>query len=289
MKYPLLNILVTVIVFFGVVVEPHAQEVWQDPVTGMEFVWVPPGCGYVAIDDWRYEKPPLNRVCLKKGFWIGKYEVTQKEWVTIMGSNPSDHRGQRLPVDSVVWLEANEFAEKLSEKSSYSFRLPTQIEWEYAARAGTKTTRFWGDDDENACRYANVRDQTNKEVRGWDGAYFLCDDGYAFSSPVGSFSPNQFGLHDMIGNVGEWCLDSCNGDPARSVWDFIHGHEEVLCTVRGGGWGHYPSGVNAHKHASWNYYDKYDFMGFRLVRVEGSRKPAYGNSDYPAWPWPPKD
>lgn len=211
-----------------------AHKTWREPITDMEFVWVPAGDGFIGVNPERYVVPPLQKVTLEKGFWMGKYEVTQKEWYTLMDTNPSEHKGNRLPVDNVIWLEAQEFIEKMNAKSPYTFRLPTQIEWEFAARGGTATTRYWGDSEEKACEYANVRDESNKKEQGWDGDYFDCNDGYPFSAPVGSFKPNQFGLHDMIGNVAEWCIDSCDGNPNRSFWNFFFPKEKVQCFIRGG-------------------------------------------------------
>lgn len=136
---------------------------------------------------------PLHQVKLNKSFYIGRTEVTQKQWMAVMGNNPSQNKqcGEDCPVDSISWNEVQQFIKKLNEKdnSYFTFRLPTEAEWEFAARATTSTRYFWGDDDtEKAYRmYANADNKA--------------------PTRVGSFLPNGFGLYDMSGNVWEFVED----------------------------------------------------------------------------------
>lgn len=107
---------------------------------------------------------------------------------------------------NVSWYDATNFAKWLSKETGQKFRLPTEAEWEYTARAGTKTSRFWGNNPDEACQYANVADLTVKK-RWATWIVHNCEDNYLVAAPVGSFNPNGFGIYDMLGNVWEWVQD----------------------------------------------------------------------------------
>ena len=134
-------------------------------------------------------------------FAIGKYEVTQAEWQAIMGDVPSFNRGATLPVETVSWDDAQAYLRKLNTKTGKAYRLPTEAEWEYAARGGTTTVYSFGDDPADLGRHAWYSDNSGKKAH-----------------PVGEKRPNPFGLHDMHGNVWEWIQDcyqpSYNDAPA---------------------------------------------------------------------------
>ncbi|TAN41083.1 MAG: formylglycine-generating enzyme family protein [Nitrospirae bacterium] len=148
-------------------------------------------------------------------------------------SNRNDH-----PVSCISWNDAKAFTKWLSSKTGKGYRLPTEAEWEYAARAGTQTRNYWGNSKDDACRYANVRDLTSFEGgRTWKEAHD-CKDGYAFVAPVGQFRPNDFGLYDMMGNVWEWCEDWFNKDyysnsPKWNPTGPTSGEKRI---ARGGSW-----------------------------------------------------
>jgi len=219
-------------------------QTWCEPVTGIEFVWVEGGCFKMGNHSFTPKELewelPVHEVCLD-GFWMSRYEVTNAQYrrfrpehdsgfvsiykpvqvitqgnISKYNHNPSSEHlslnENNQPVTKVSWLVAKRFTQWLTRQNNgqYNFRLPTEAEWEYACRAGTKTKRYWGDNLDEACQYANVRDKTNKKLhinsRSYHGT-FDCDDGYPVTSPVGSFKPNAFGLYDMMGNVAEWCED----------------------------------------------------------------------------------
>jgi formylglycine-generating enzyme required for sulfatase activity len=178
---------------------------------GIELVWCPPGTFRMGEGDEAY------RVTLTKGFWLGKYPVTQREWTTIMGSNPSHFKnvGDRAPVENVSWHDAQEFLKKLGD----AFRFPTEAEWEYACRAGSSTAYCFGDDKAQLGDYAWYNENSDRTTH-----------------PVGQRKPNPWGIHDVHGNVWEWCQDGYGDYPAGSVTDPTEPPQAVLRVFRGGGW-----------------------------------------------------
>lgn len=143
------------------------------------------------------------------------------------------------PASCVSWLDAHAYVEWLARKTGRPYRLPSEAEWEYAARAGSTTLRPWGDLAELGCEYANTYDLTSRDARplGWAAA--ACHDGQADVAPVGTFKPNAFGLVDMIGNVAEWTEDCATasyvGRPKDArAWVWTGGCKRRV--VRGGGW-----------------------------------------------------
>ena len=158
------------------------------------------------------------------------------------------------------------YTQWLSEQTGQSYRLPTEAEWEYAARAGTTTARYWGDNPDQACQYANVADQTVGPEGGSWSVKHECNDGYWYPAPVGRFQANDFRLNDMLGNVWEW---TC------SAYDKDYSGAEKICTdnstggplvVRGGDWLLQPAWVRSAKR-TWNYPTYRSlYQGFRLAR-----------------------
>ena len=172
------------------------------------------------------------------------------------------------PVLCVSWNDARAYAQWLSRKTGTRYRLPTEAEWEYAARAGGAGARHWGDDPVQACRFANVADQSRFQSWGF-GQKHECTDGHYFTAPAGGYAPNRFGLYDMIGNVWEWTEDCWNasyaGAPAdASAWTSGDCTQRVL---RGGSWSTAPRFARSstrHKNPS-DYRD--NLTGFRLART----------------------
>lgn len=190
---------------------------------GMRLVLVPGGRFTMGGDS--SDQLPRHEVVVAP-FYIAAHEVTQAQWQAVMGYNPSQFPDARRPVDQVTWLEAQSFLEKLNLiEGTNKYRLPSEAEWEYAARAGTGSRFFFGDDPGDLRSYA------------WFGA-----ESNAGTRPVGSLAPNPWGLHDIYGNVWEW-VQECwhpdyNGAPADSrVWG---GGDCSQRTVRGGAWNNRP-------------------------------------------------
>ena len=148
---------------------------------------------------------PQHQVTFRKPFAVGIHEVTFAEWDACVadrgcnGYRPDDEGEGRetRPVFNVNFDDAQAYVSWLSQRTGQRYRLLSEAEWEYVARAGTTTTWHWGDREADMCRYANGRDP-------------VCDDGYHYSAPVGSFLPNNWGLHDVAGNVSEWTADCAN-------------------------------------------------------------------------------
>ncbi|MFA6186787.1 MAG: formylglycine-generating enzyme family protein [Phycisphaerae bacterium] len=170
-----------------------------------------------------------HHIKLTKSFYIGKFEVTQLQYRVIMEQNPSKFGGDKLPVDNVNWYEAARFLKKLSDKTGMKFRLPTEAEWEYACRAGTKTAFNTGTTIDSD--FANY-DARDPYADGIIGTYLdrTCE--------VGKYKPNAFGLYDMHGNVWEWCSDIYDEDyykvtPLTDPKGPAEGKPKV---IRGGAW-----------------------------------------------------
>jgi len=159
------------------------------------------------------DESPRHRVEITKPFYLGVYEVTQEQYERVMGDNPSYFKGSNRPVEQVSWNESVAFCEELSRMTGETYRLPSEAEWEYAARGGVDGKKYvWGDQRTpivNGLKQANVADESVKRKHSdWPWPIFTdYDDGYLETAPVGSFAPNGYGLHDMAGNVWEWCSD----------------------------------------------------------------------------------
>jgi formylglycine-generating enzyme required for sulfatase activity len=170
----------------------------------------------------------------------------------------------------VAWQDASDYAAWLSRKTGQDYQLPSDSEWEYAARAGTTSVYFWGDDRELGCAYANGCDQSMKRVFPPDfpAIYSACDDGAVFTTPARHYKPNGFGLFDMTGNVWEWVLD-CNEATYESLPSNGLPRTAERCPqrdVRGGSWDDDPEDLrNASRHHTAAGNRQLD-LGFRLTR-----------------------
>ncbi len=183
-------------------------------------------------------------------------------------NSPGFSQQNNQPVVCVSWNDSRRYIDWLTKQSGKKYRFATEAEWEYAARGGTETIRFWGDDPDQACKYANVADQTK-----WpDGSVFSvkseCNDGYFYPAPVGRYRPNPFGLYDMLGNVWEWTNDrfdsSYYSQSPRSnpQGPLTAGSNRV---IRGGGWSSNPTLVRAALRGWGGAANRNDDLGFRLV------------------------
>ncbi|MEE8395686.1 MAG: SUMF1/EgtB/PvdO family nonheme iron enzyme [bacterium] len=207
---------------------------FSDPVTGMEFAWVPSGSFEMGCGPWNKrecdsDEKPVRTVRLG-GFWIGKTEVTQGQWKKVMGENPSNGPdGDSRPVDSVSWRDAQAFISKLNKRSSVKYRLPREAEWEYACRAGGKEIKYgWGAQSPTG-RKGAPNGARFKDPRNAGGAGI---------APVGTFGKNGLGLRDMSGNLWEWVQDVYDkGAYSKAGMDNpVYERSGRYRVIRGGGW-----------------------------------------------------
>jgi formylglycine-generating enzyme required for sulfatase activity len=172
------------------------------------------------------------------------------------------------PVLCVSWNDARAYAQWLSKKTAKRYRLPSEAEWEYAARAGASAARHWGEDPVQACRYANVADQSRFQTWGF-GQKHECTDGHYFTAPAGGYLPNRFGLHDMLGNVWEWTEDCWNASYAGAPSDgsaWLAGDcAQRVC--RGGSWSTVPRFARSATRNKNTADHRDNLTGFRLART----------------------
>jgi len=149
---------------------------------------------------------PQHKVTISHPFYMSVYEVTQEQYQQIMGTNPSQFKGEHYPVTNVYWADCSKFCTRLSQQTGLLIaHMPTEAQWEYACRAGTTTRYSFGDNDADFYKYGNYADKSNSQGLGWQDRDH--NDGYDRAAPVGSYLPNAWGLYDMHGNVWEWVAD----------------------------------------------------------------------------------
>jgi formylglycine-generating enzyme required for sulfatase activity len=183
--------------------------------------------------------------------------------------SPGYEQTDEHPVVCVSWEDAQAYVSWLSGTSGKDYRLPSESEWEYSARAGTRTVRHWGDGQGEACRYANAADQAGKRKFNWDPPLFACDDGYAETAPAGSFQSNGFGLKDMLGNVNEWTQDCYEASYGGAPTDgsAVTGSGCARRAVRGGSWDGEPAYVRSAFRGMSPPAIRYSAVGFRVART----------------------
>ncbi len=213
---------------------------------------------------------PARRIQIDKPFAMGRYEITRDQyasfveatgradgdacitwngatgrWENVVGASwrrPGFAQTGDHPVGCLDLADAQAYVTWLSERTGERYRIPTEAEWEYVARAGTTTMQTWGEGFSDVCRYANASDLSRAEAHGGladePTRFFSCRDGFVYTAPVGSFPPNPFGLYDVIGNIWEWVQDcyfaTYEGAPSDSSAWLVDGCERRV--VRGGGW-----------------------------------------------------
>ena len=237
------------------------------PTPGPRFVWLPAGqftMGSPATEvDRGSDEGPQTRVTLTRGFYLGRYEVTQGEYLSVIGSNPSYFTGDtNRPVEQVNWTEANNYCAQLTVRertagrlpAGWAYRLPTEAEWEYASRCGS-TNRFSYGDDPGYAQLGN-------------NAWYNSNSAGA-SHTVGGKLPNRWGLYDMSGNVWEWCSDWFGTYPGGNVTDPSGAVSGSYRVIRGGGWGHTADRCRSAERYVSGPSNRYYIFGFRLVLAPG--------------------
>jgi len=215
----------------------------------MEFVKIPPGefiMGCSALDNQCFEnEKPAHRVRITKAFEIGKYEVTQAQWESVMGSNPSYFEGTDQPVEQVSWSDAQQFLEKMNGRhDGYRYRLPTEAEWEYAARGPT----------------------TGAEAGSLDAIAWYDTNSGRQTHPVGQKQPNASGLYDMLGNVWEWVQDWYGNYISAEQVDPTGPSSGTDRVLRGGSWYNRAEYSRVSFRYSYEPSVIYVNFGFRCVR-----------------------
>jgi formylglycine-generating enzyme len=292
--------------------EQHAPlpgAVLQEGPEAPELILIPPGSFVMGVPEAESAREksdddnarPQQEVTIRDGFWLAKYPVTRGEFAAFVADtghgtpggafgwvegkrdwehsdefgwrNPGFEQTDRHPVVCVSHEDAEAYAAWLSRRTGRHYRLPSEAEWEYAARAGTSTARFWGDDRNGARQYANVADRSlakRMKMKANREQFFPWDDGYPFTAPVGSFQPNGFGLYDVLGNAWEWVADHWHDNYVDSPKDgsaWITDRNDSRRVLRGGSWNNRPGGVRAGVRLRGGADFRGSVVGFRLART----------------------
>jgi formylglycine-generating enzyme required for sulfatase activity len=235
---------------------PEVGSPWTVPDLSLEMLWCKPGAfqmGSPEDEEGREDNETLHEVTLTSGYWLGKHPVTQAQWESVMGDNPSRRKGANRPAECVSWDDVTSFCEKLTElereagrlPAGMAYQLPTEAQWEYACRAGTTTAYAFG--DELTAKDANFDDNVNE------------------TTDVGQYPANAWGFHDMHGNVSDWCADWFEEDyPTGNVANPTGpagGSDRVL---RGGSWPMSANFARSALRAGFGPASSYGTLGFRL-------------------------
>ncbi len=243
------------------------------------------------------DENPQKAIRIRYTFAVGKYPVTRREFVAFVEDTgrrlgPCEHwdgssfrveegaywsnafqQTDRHPVVCVNWDDSQAYVQWLTRKTGKRYRLLSEAEWEYAARARTTTAWYWGNSETNQCRYAKGADLSAK-TQGINAPGFVsCDDKYAHTSPVGSFRPNKFGLYDMGGNVGEW-VEDCYQDTYRDAPTDGSAVETCMTkfhnsrVMRGGAWNAIPAWLRSASRDVEVPSLRADSFGFRVARID---------------------
>jgi formylglycine-generating enzyme required for sulfatase activity/serine/threonine protein kinase len=214
---------------------------------------------------------PVHNVTLPR-FAVGRFEVTSAQWRECVAAGAcagkeSASSDASLPVVRVNWNQSRAYAAWLSRSTGRKYRLPTESEWEFAARGGTQTPWFWGEDAKSQCSFANGADASARKQLVADTVFAGCSDGHAALAPVGSFRPNRLGLHDLAGNAWEWMLD-CWRDSYDDAPPGGRPVDSAGCStrvIRGGSWRTSPDSLRSAARWRRAQQDETDSLGFRVV------------------------
>ena len=249
---------------------------------GIKFIYIEPGrfmMGSPESETGREWDEKQHTVILKKGIYISQTEITQGQWTKLMGKNPSSFKdcGSDCPVETVSWYDCQEFINKLNQlEQTDSYRLPTEAEWEYAARAGSNNSFCFGDIQNKNCEYSQALDM----VAWYCGNSGKADQTAIYdlrSHEVATKNPNAWGLYDMHGNVQEWCIDSCEwrkwtGQTGVITKTYKNNMIDPLSKdgenriFRGGSWNSKIERLRSASRSSYKPVAKKNNLGFRLVK-----------------------
>ena len=230
------------------------KQTWREPITGMEFIWVPGGCYQMGNES--SDEAPVHEVCVD-GFWIGKYEVTQDQWYHVMHKKVPKEDGENHPMVHITWGEAKLFLKKMNNDGSGTFRMLTEAEWEYACRSGGKEEKYSGGN--------------NLSAYGWYAKTWF--SGYR---PIGGKKPNGLGIYDMSGNVWEWVEDVYNANAYSQhsrinpiynksiTFNNSHSHR----VIRGGSWQSSASALRCTNRGYGNQNGDDYILGLRIARTK---------------------
>ena len=268
------------IMMFIISCSDDSNSVQADKTVKGNLVLIPAGpfsLGNTGSYEGEYDEKLPVTIIISKPFYISKYEITQQQYKAVMGNNPSEFKGDNLPVEQVSWYDALNFCNALSQSEGLTpcytingtkvtcdfeangYRLPTEAEWEYAAKAGTKTDFYSG----KLTYSGNSPIDPNLDKIAWYSA-----NSSNTTHPVGQKTPNAFGLYDMSGNVWEWCWDRYAEYPSKETKDYQGPEIGTYRVYRGGGWRNlawYCRSTNRDR----NYLDdKNNSLGFRVVKAK---------------------
>lgn len=232
--------------------ETTLPSIWRNSL-GMEFALMRAGTFRMGSTNGDSDEKPVHEVTISQPFYLSKYEVTQGQWEKVTGTNPSRFTGDSTrPVERVSWEDVQQFIEKLNARereTGVTYRLPTEAEWEYAARAGTTMAYSFGDDASQLGAYAWYNENSSQTTH-----------------PVGQKQPNPWGLYDMHGNVWEWVHDWYDTYSAEAVTDPQGPDTGSARVVRGGGWFNDAGGCRSAYRLNAGPGFRYVYLGFRLLR-----------------------
>ncbi|MGI9305450.1 MAG: SUMF1/EgtB/PvdO family nonheme iron enzyme [Gammaproteobacteria bacterium] len=272
------------------------------PFPEPQMAFIKAGCfqmGSPAAERGRFDNERLHEVCVED-FWMGQYEVTVGEfrqfadatgyqteaergggcrhWDGAWQSDPNRNwrtpgfeQNESHPTVCVTWIDAVQYTQWIAEQTRAPYRLPTEAEWEYAARGGTTTARYWGDDPNAGCEYANLADKTAQ--RSWDPLWQIhsCDDGQPYTAGMGLFTPNNYGLYDMLGNAWEWTCSAYDEGYGGGETRCAATNEQSARALRGGSLVNTAALVRSAYRNGDASGQRYFNVGFRLARSESAR------------------
>lgn len=235
-----------------IIVDEKASNFSEDLGNGitLDMVYIQAG-SFIMGSNQNQREQPIHQVELKE-FYISKYPITQAQYHVIMGKNPSHFQGENNPVECVTWYNAQEFCQKLSTKTGKQYRLPSEAQWEYACRAGSRGKWCFGNDESQLKYYAWYCDNSNKQTH-----------------PVGQKEPNQWGIYDMHGNVWEWCEDDSVDNYKTTPIDgsFHTKQNSIYKIIRGGSFRSDPYCRSAYRDRYYARDGIRSLIGFRVVHV----------------------